>query len=119
MFGEAGELHDGFVQMNDAGDSNQARTQTIEYGSIRQSSFAAVVKRIGWIDLLKLDCEGAEWDLLLDTDSWKSIRILRMEYRLFGGQTFADLQGVLSGWGFSIVLHGPCSSFGTVWAQRR
>jgi hypothetical protein len=53
-------------------------------GNVTGSSLATVIKRIGDIDILKLDCEGAEWELLEDTESWKKIRSVTLEYHLWG-----------------------------------
>lgn len=55
-----------------------------EGGNVTGSSLATVIKRIGAIDILKLDCEGAEWGLLEDNENWKQVKSLSMEYHLWG-----------------------------------
>jgi FkbM family methyltransferase len=35
-------------------------------GSLRQVAFADAIAKLGTVDLLKLDCEGAEWDIFTD-----------------------------------------------------
>lgn len=52
-------------------------------GSIPIRAFATVLERIGGsIDLLKLDCEGGEWEILRDRQSLSKVRFLVMEYHL-------------------------------------
>jgi FkbM family methyltransferase len=47
---------------------------------------ATVLQRIGGsLDLLKMDCEGAEWDILRDAASLQKVRMIAMEYHLDGG----------------------------------
>jgi FkbM family methyltransferase len=112
------------VQMQDEGDSNQARTAVATQpsasdGLICQTAFCEVLRRIGGtIDLLKMDCEGAEWDLFEATDCWSHVRYLRMEYHLVRGHTFEDLVRTLGAFNFKIVHHHPDINFGTIWAER-
>lgn len=67
---------------------------------------ARLVERAGGvIDLLKLDCEGAEWDILTDSASLRYVKYIVMEYHLFGGQHFEDLKGLMSRAGFVLKYH--------------
>ena len=109
----------GCVEIVDSGDCNQARTATSQNGSIQQVSLATAVARIGGtVDLLKLDCEGAEWDMFCDAKPWHSIRDLRMEYHLFHGKTVQDLLNALHQLDFQVLLLQQSPGFGTVWATR-
>jgi FkbM family methyltransferase len=121
VFGEAVGATEGWVTIEDAGDSNQARTSaSADAQGVRQVPFATIVERIGgWIDFAKIDCEGAEWDLFRDTASWKRIGEVRMEYHLVDGHSYADVERSLSGLGFDIYLHHPAESWGMVWARNR
>jgi FkbM family methyltransferase len=47
-------------------------------------SLASAVEALGGADLLKLDCEGAEWDLFETVDVWRRIAAITMEYHLWG-----------------------------------
>jgi hypothetical protein len=71
----------------------------------------------GGIDVLKLDCEGAEYDILLAPDApLERVREIRMEYH--GGRG-AELAQSLARRGFSIthfVADGPLN--GMLWARR-
>jgi FkbM family methyltransferase len=52
-------------------------------GPISQLSFADAVTRLAFVDVLKLDCEGAEWDIFFDRIPWTRVRSLVMEYHLW------------------------------------
>ena len=52
-------------------------------GPIPQLPFADAVGRLGFVDVLKLDCEGAEWDIFSDPSPWTQVRSLVMEYHLW------------------------------------
>src|SRR5277367_600812 len=52
---------EGLVSMMDSGASNQARTAATDAGTIPQVTLETAIDRLGGsVDLLKLDCEGAE-----------------------------------------------------------
>lgn len=121
VFGEAVGANEGWVTIEDAGDSNQARTSaSADAQGVRQVPLATIVERAGGqIDFAKIDCEGAEWDLFRDTASWKRIGEVRMEYHLAGGHTYDDVEQSLRGLGFEIYLHVPAESWGMVWARNR
>lgn len=78
-----------------------------EEGNVTGSSLATVIKRIGAIDILKLDCEGAEWDLLEDKKSWEKIKSLTLEYHLWAspGITIEKLFQLLDDIKFKIIDH--------------
>jgi FkbM family methyltransferase len=120
VFGEAVGAQAGFVSIEDSGDSNQARTvSSKESGSrVSQVSLGTVVERLGGtVDLAKVDCEGAEWELFEDAGPWAHIAQLRMEYHLWGRHTFADVDQALRKIGFTILYHRPAGEWGTVWAR--
>ncbi|MDE3184121.1 MAG: FkbM family methyltransferase [Bacteroidota bacterium] len=98
----------------------QNTTKVSLNGEIAGTAFKKVIERAGGnIDLLKLDCEGAEWELLEDEDSWKKIRSLTMEYHLWAreGSSFDDIKRILEKLNFKILIHNPLSaSFGIVTA---
>ena len=109
----------GYVSMEDSGDSNLARTVAAGEGSVPQVSLATAVERMGGaVDLLKLDCEGAEWEMFGNAEPWQHIRNVRMEYHLFHGETVQDVEGNLKRLGFEVIHWQPDVTFGTVWAYR-
>ena len=122
VYPEAVGAAEGWVVIEDTGDSNQARTSAAANAStgMHQVALATVVERLGgWIDLAKIDCEGAEWDLFKDEMSWQRIGDVRMEYHLWGRHLFTELQQTLDNLGFDIYYHNPAGEWGTVWARNR
>src|SRR6185437_1986096 len=96
VFPEAVGASDGFASIEDDGPSNQARTHSGGDGGIAMVGFERAIQRIGGqVDLLKLDCEGAEWDLFQTANCWPNIRNLRMEYHLFHNETFTQVHEAL------------------------
>jgi FkbM family methyltransferase len=120
IFPEAIGAAPGKVVIVDSADSNLATTRPSETGNISQISFRLAISRIGErVDLLKLDCEGAEWDLLTAADCWSAIRHLRMEYHLVQSHALPELEGRLRYLGFRITACRPESpTFGTLWAEQ-
>jgi FkbM family methyltransferase len=117
---EAVGAREGRARILDAGDSNQARTQASDAGEIPQVSLEKAIERMGgMVDLLKLDCEGAEWDLFRANHAWKLVRNIRMEYHLFQGETIAQVEQTLSGLGFEVMRLQPGPGFGMIWARAR
>ena len=105
--------------MDDDGDSNQAKTNPLVNGPILQVSFSTVLDRLsGKIDLLKLDCEGAEWDLFEAEECWRHVSNIRMEYHLGHLRAASQVTRKLEHFGFTISLCRPSTSFGLVWASR-
>ncbi|MDQ6808379.1 MAG: FkbM family methyltransferase [Verrucomicrobiota bacterium] len=122
LYPEAVGAAEGWVAMEDSGDSNQARTTATANRSsaVRQVALATVVERLGGrIDLAKIDCEGAEWEMFNDDESWRQIADVRMEYHLWGRHVFADVEQKLNALGFDIYFHNPAGEWGTVWARNR
>ncbi len=119
VFPEAVGAADGFVNLDDHGDSNQAHTVQSAAGNIPQTALATVVARLGGsVDLAKIDCEGAEWEMLQDAESWKRFRRLRMEYHLVSGHSLEELRTRLRDLGFRIIFESPGGeSWGTLWAD--
>jgi len=110
----------GRASLDFPGDSVLTQTRQDETGRIKMTSFCDVVERIGGsVDLLKLDCEGAEWEILQDQQSLKQVQMIVMEYHLLGKHTVSELAGQLQNNGFGIHLlaedHPTC---GRVWAGR-
>jgi FkbM family methyltransferase len=110
----------GFISMEDAGESNQARTTLASDSSTRipQVSLSTVVERLGGrIDLAKIDCEGAEWEMFTDPVPWRGIRLVRMEYHLWGRHVFEEVRESFHRLGFEIHHHDFDREWGTVWCR--
>jgi FkbM family methyltransferase len=114
---EAVGADEGRVAIADEGDSNQAKTIASADGSIPQIALQRAVERVGGVvDLLKLDCEGAEWDMFRSAVPWRHIRNVRMEYHLFDNHTLQDVEQTLKQLGFKITRFEPSTGFGLIWA---
>jgi FkbM family methyltransferase len=108
LFAEAVGGHSGPVSLDFCAglDSNLCRTKEDPNGSVCKIGLDEAIARMGGaVDLLKLDCEGAEWEMFAEAHCWKAIRELRMEYHLFNGKSHADLVQALGAIGFQIHLH--------------
>ncbi len=91
-------------------------------GKIPQVSFRTAVERIGGhCDLVKLDCEGAEWEILTDVTTWRKVDHLAMEYHLwFGEHEHEEVAKVLGNIGFAIRRQlRTHERYGIVWASRK
>lgn len=98
-------------------DNEESRLGQVVTGagdaSLSITAIHTVLERTGGhADLLKMDCEGSEWDILEDTASIGKFREIRMEYHEIGGHTLADLDGILSGAGFVRTYLKPNNGFG-------
>lgn len=120
VFAEAVGDRDGSVEIVDRGDSNLARTSASPSGAVPLIPLSRAVDRLGVVvDLAKIDCEGAEWDMFRDTAGWKAIRNLRMEYHLWGRHEYQEVKERLAQLGFTVTRHNSSGEWGTVWASRR
>lgn len=115
---EAVGAEDGRVRMDNGGDSNQARTSLADSGGIVQISLKTALQRLGGtIDLAKIDCEGAEWDLFRAEDCWKQIREVRMEYHLWKVRDYRDVLRTFDRLDFTVRRHESSGEFGLVWCS--
>ena len=121
---EALGAQDGAVNLIDDGPSNQARIGALENNApaceVLEVSLETAVKQAGGrIDLLKLDCEGAEWKILKASDGWQSVRNVRLEYHLFRGESAEDAARELSRLGFRVIrIQRYHDTGGIIWAAR-
>jgi FkbM family methyltransferase len=120
VYGEAVGITSGSVALAHNADSVQVRTVETGNGTIHQIPFRDALARLGGnADLVKLDCEGAEWPILQDEEPWKQVRFLTMEFHLWAGYTLEELKACLSKIGFQIrrlEVTGP--DFGVLLAGR-
>lgn len=111
-----------FVTVLDEGPSDEARTRRSaeSNGAVRQISLATAIERMGGsVDLLKLDCEGAEWEILTLEGCWHGIRSIRAEIHFFNGETLDHAEAALKRAGFEILLaEMKNEEMATIWAKR-
>lgn len=120
-FLEAVGAVDGKVTLDADLDSTHVRTHASPSGEITQVALRSCIQRLGGtVDVLKLDCEGAEWDIFTDTAAWQNVRYAAIEYHLQHNQTRHLASESVTALGFRIRKHttdGP--SRGLLWAERR
>jgi hypothetical protein len=115
-------MGDGTARLDDQGASNHMRLSMTQAGDgVPVTAFATAVQRLGGsVDLLKLDCEGFEWDILSDAESMRRVKMLTMEYHCWANNSdHAYVRSVLAPLGFEILKQVPSSTFGQVLARRR
>lgn len=87
-------------------------------GTIPQIDLRTAIERIGGtVDLLKMDCEGAEWEMLEDPESWRPVRYVTMEYHLRPEQDHKAIVGALDRCGFHVLDQGLADTYGLVFAR--
>lgn len=120
---------DGFARFISGESSLHGRTVKVEWplgpddGAVFVRSFASAVEMLGGVDLLKLDCEGAEWDLFEVKDVWGRVRAITMEYHLWAkpGSSESALRALLDELGYDIRTFKPSPNgpWGMLTAVRR
>jgi FkbM family methyltransferase len=104
-FGEAVGGHAGSVEMSfQAGsDINLGRVDEGKGGTITKIPLETAVERMGGaIDLIKMDCEGSEWEMFRESGCWPQIAAVTMEYHLFKGERHADVKRTVESLGYAI-----------------
>jgi len=90
-------------------------------GEIAQVPFSTCLERLGGrADVVKMDCEGAEWEILEDHDSWRNVRFVAMEVHRHRSHAERECGDMLRAMGFNILepgLRGP--DYHLVWAERQ
>ncbi|MEG3146477.1 FkbM family methyltransferase [Sphingomonas sp. RT2P30] len=119
VFEEGVAAVEGRAEMIEYGGSNIARTEPKADGAITLTGFATVLARAGGhIDLLKVDCEGAEWDFMRDPALFATVDHIRMEYHLIDGRTVDDVRQLATDLGFRVTRLVANQGFGIVWMDR-
>ncbi|MBE9187185.1 FkbM family methyltransferase [Microcoleus sp. LEGE 07076] len=119
-FMEAVGAEDGKVVLDIREVSGKTRSTVSASGDIPMVSFRRAIDRIGGtVDLAKVDCEGAEWLLFEDRDTWQLVQNLSLEYHLWSGHTHAETRQVIEDLGFRIGKQTPIDKwYGSILASR-
>ncbi len=117
--------HDGTLRLVDNGQASGLNGLTAPGGSsvtVPCVSFAAAVRDAGGrVDLVKIDTEGAEYDIVLgsDPDDWATVTQVVMEYHQVPGHGWAELAAHFAKAGLREVRHEEVTEHhGTVWLRR-
>jgi FkbM family methyltransferase len=85
-------------------------------------SFDDVVARSDQpIELVKMDCEGGEYDLVYRSDpaNWQSVQRLVLEYHPVQGESWEELRAWFAGVGLHVVRSSPGTpGLGVAWLSR-
>lgn len=110
----------GFASIMDDSESRLCQLITGASEGIAVIQLQEAINQIGGkVDLLKLDCEGAEWEIFRNPAPFKNITSVRMEYHLTEGRTVDDVKRVVNNLGFTIEHLEENLGFGIVWFSRR
>lgn len=108
FFPEAVGLAAGFVHIEDEEDSVLTQVNKDQNGQVPMIPIREAIHRIAPGDtplsLLKMDCEGAEWEILQDIEAMAQVKMITMEYHLYDGKTLADMVQLLDQAGFRILI---------------
>jgi FkbM family methyltransferase len=95
-------------------------TRPDQSGPIPQTAFSVALQRLGGhADLVKLDCEGTEWELLEDRESWSAVDWVTMEYHLRPDEDHDAIVRALDRVGFETRYRRPFRNIGLLVASRR
>lgn len=111
---------DGLGNFSQSGESMVGQCKVGEAGEIVVVSLQTAIERMGGaVDLLKLDCEGAEWSILDRPEVFAAVACVRMEYHLTrGGGTVERLVADFRQMGFHPVRLEHNRGFGLAWFDR-
>lgn len=88
-------------------------------GAIPQIALRTALERFGGsADLVKMDCEGAEWEILEDLESWQRVRFLALEYHLNASADHDIIRSILVKLGYTIKRQVQVTNYGLVFAKR-
>lgn len=119
IYEEGVAAHRARADIVELGASTLSRTSPSSEGAVQLIDFATVIERIGGrIDLLKVDCEGAEWDFMRDPQAFANVGCVRMEYHLVDGKTIDDVRQLAADLGFRLTRLEQNQGFGIAWMDR-
>lgn len=108
-FNQAVGNYSGFININidriSSVHSSISKTKNSKSTKVVQISFKKVCKKIKNknIDIVKMDCEGSEWEILKNTKIWSNVKILTMEYHLNKKNNYFKLKKIIKNMGFSFL----------------
>lgn len=122
VFNEAVGLSQGKVRLiNSKNLSSTGVVEASSDGEITQIPInEALQKYEGFVDLLKMDCEGSEWDILNEQEISKKVKFIVMEYHLDQpkNRTRDGILLLLKNRNFNIQSESKLSEdLGIIWAK--
>lgn len=109
----AGSGLNGLVSWEHHGGGTVRTVQTIRFDE-------AVALAPAPIDVVKIDCEGAEYDLVLGSSpaSWDSVRRVVIEYHPVANREWAELRDFFAKTGLTVRAADELDGYGCVWLSR-
>lgn len=106
---EAIGVKTGRVNLRSGSDSLHSVIFESSKATIPQYPFIDAVARLRNVDLLKLNCEGTEWNLFSDPGPWQRVGSLVLEYHLWAkpGATEETVEQALRTLGFTDIRIEP------------
>lgn len=89
---------------------------------VRTTTFDAVVAAApSPIDVVKIDCEGGEYDLVLASapESWRSVQRVVLEYHPVTGHDWVGLKSWFAEAGLTVRAETSRDGYGTAWLSRK
>ena len=119
LFKEGISSEDGTGRLVTNDSSRMVKVHKDSCGLIKLTGLDVAIARIGGkLDLLKLDCEGGEWEIFLKSKPFRSIRHIRMEYHFNSQNNLTSLTSAASELGFEITRLRPNGDFfGIAWLK--
>jgi len=112
----------GKVALNFNENSLHTTTSTNVDGSVDAIAFSDILDQHNSIDVLKLDCEGAEWEILDPNLDWSKVRFVTMEFHTWAkkGSSYEEIADLLQRCGFRVTCVDQVkgNSFGMLCASR-
>jgi FkbM family methyltransferase len=101
------------LQFSDKGSSCNTVSIYDEKGNIPMMALSKAIDNLGGhVDLAKIDCEGAEWELFEASDVWHKMQNITMEYHLYKKKhTLEKLQETITKLGFKIESLQPTNQY--------
>lgn len=120
LFNEAVGSKDGTADLITSNDSVLTKTIEKTKGNITLTAFSKCLQRLGGsVDLLKMDCEGCEWEIFKDGEAIKKVKYLTMEYHLCKNQMLEKFIRNLKILGFSNIKLNKGDNWGLLRAKRK
>ncbi|HEX8325127.1 MAG TPA: FkbM family methyltransferase [Tepidisphaeraceae bacterium] len=115
---------EGRVSVQVGVDSVCTTTHMDDHGSIPAVGIRQAIDALGGhVDFVKMDCEGAEWEILDDVEAWSHVQHLALEYHLTPAHganlLHQDIRRSIGRIGLEISKQEESPTFGLLWAHRK